>query len=929
MNRFLWLFLVFFTPFVTRAQSKQTSLQITRIACEYQESPLGIDVASPRLSWQTASDARNQRQTAYQILVADDAKALAADKGNVWDSGKKSSEESIQIPYSGKPLQAAHVYYWKVKVWDKDGKPSAWSKPASWQMGLLTQADWGKARWIALEEMPEADRVVPGVHSLEGEKGLKMGKHALPQFRKTVALTKPLKKATAFISGLGHYEMNLNGQKVGDHFLDPGWTNYDQLSLYATYDLTTSLKKGTNVFGVMLGNGFYNIPSERYRKLLIAYGYPKMIFKLLLEYENGSTEEVVSDQSWKVTASPITYSSIYGGEDYNASLAIPNWETSEYKDTDWKTPVFVKGPLRLVAQAAPAVKIMETFKPIKVSQPKPGIWIYDLGQNASGIPQITVQGAARSTVKISPGELLDDNHIVTQKTSGDPHYYVYTLKGAGSETWHPQFTYYGFRYLQIEGAVPEGEPNPQGLPVLKDVKGLHVRSSAPRVSEFYCSNELYNQIHRLIDWAIKSNTVSVFTDCPHREKLGWLEEAYLMANSLSYNYDEVRLYQKVINDMKTDQLENGMIPDIAPEFPLFGGGFRDSPEWGSAGVMIPWHLYQWYGDKKALEGSYDMMKKYVGFLEGAAKNNIVTLGLGDWYDLGPKDPGESQLTPRGITATATYYYDLTILAKAAQLLGKTDDVARYQQLAEGVKKAFNDKFFDKEKKQYGTGSQTANAMPLYLDMVEPTYRKEVLANLLESLKKGNYSLTAGDIGFRYLMQVLEKEGASEIIYKMTNRNDVPGYGFQLSKGATALTESWAALRYVSNNHFMLGHLMEWLYSGMGGIRQDEKAVAFKSIVIRPELVGDVKETKTSFQSPYGTIASAWTRQGANVEMQVEIPVNTTATIYVPANDLASVTEGGKAISGSKDIKVLRTEKDRVILSVGSGKYHFKSTLTAK
>ncbi|RRB01214.1 glycoside hydrolase family 78 protein [Larkinella rosea] len=904
---------------------------LTRLRCDYRDNPLGIERRQPRLSWQLVSDIRGQKQTAYRILVSDNPKLLAANQGDFWDSGKQVSDQSIQVVYEGKPLRASRLYFWKVQTWDKDGQPSAWSKTASWQMGLLTPADWGKAQWIALEDLPASERIVPFVHNPVSKKPLgdrKSAQNALPQFRKEFTLKKPLKRATAFISGLGHYELSLNGQRVKDHFIDPGWTNYDQYALYATYDLTPSLAKGTNVVSVLLGNGFYNIPVERYRKIVGSFGYPKLICKLQLEYIDGTQEEVVTDQSWKVTKSPITYSSIYGGEDWNATLEQTGWMSAGYDDSNWQIPLVVQGPPRLHSQTAPPVKIMETFAPVRITEPKAGIFVVDLGQNMSGIPQISVRGKTGSVVRITPGELLGNDSLVTQQATGDPHFYQYTLKGSGTETWQPRFTYYGFRYLQIEGAVPDQRlvstvSNPPGdLPVLTAVKGLHIRGSAETVGTFSCSNELFNRIDRLIDWAIKSNMVSTLTDCPHREKLGWLEETHLMSGSARYTYDLATLLPKIIQDMQSAQLANGLIPDIAPEYTAFVSGFRDSPEWGSAGAILPWYTYQWYGDKSILLDSYDMMKKYVNYLGTKASDHILTHGLGDWCDLGPKPPGESQLTPKGITATATYYYDLTILEKTARLLRKTADADHYRQLAESVKQAFNRKYYDAEKGYYGSGSQTSNAMPIYMNLVTPENKAAVTASLLKSLQENNYSLTAGGIGFRYLLLALTKVDASDAIYAMNNRSDVPGYGYQLAHGATALTESWPALRFVSNNHFMLGHLMEWLYSGLGGIQQDENVPGFKAIVIKPEVVGDITHTNVRYVSPYGPIRSEWKKTGSQLELTVSIPANTTATVFLPASTADRISESGKSLENRNDIKVLRTENGKSGLGIGSGTYVF-------
>jgi hypothetical protein len=533
-----------------------------------------------------------------------------------------------------------------------------------------------------------------------------------------------------------------------------------------------------------------------------------------------------------------------------------------------------------------------------------------------------VKGKKGDQITFRPAELITDDGLITQDAVGAPVYFNYTLKGEGTETWQPQFTYYGFRYIQVEGAVPQREANPNNLPVIMGIESLHTRNAAAKTGSFFCSNHLFNRTDTLINWAIKSNMASVFTDCPHREKLGWLEEVHLMGSSIKYNYDIASLGRKVVKDMINAQTEDGLTPDIAPEFVHFEGGFRDSPEWGSNGIIFPWYLYEWYGDKQVLTEAYPMMQRYADYLLKKSDNYILSYGLGDWFDIGPKNPGESQLTPKGVTATAIFYYDLCILNKVAKVLGNVQDARRYEDISEKIKAAFNKTFFDKNTGQYATGSQTANAMAVYMDLVEPQYKNAVLENIVKDIRERKNSLTAGDIGYRYLVRVLEDNGRSDVIFDMNSRSDVPGYGFQLAHGATSLTESWQAYRFVSNNHFMLGHLMEWFYSGLGGIMQTKNSIGFQHIDIRPEPVGDVTNAETTYLSPYGTISTKWKKTNETFELNTKIPVNTTATIYLPASKRSEITESGKPITKKDDVKILKYEQGKVLIAVGSGDYNF-------
>ncbi|UEG52858.1 glycoside hydrolase family 78 protein [Mucilaginibacter daejeonensis] len=930
INKIIILFLLL--PFVALAQD----LKVGKLQCEYKSDPQGIEEASPKLSWQLQSTGHNIIQTSYRVLVASNKTLLDQNKGDVWDSKKVSSSASIQVGYAGKPLASARTYYWKVMVWDNQQHTSAWSKPAHWQMGLPSKADWKGAQWIAYDRLPDSSKITPLIH-LRGPKKLGPANDVLPLLRKEFKVTKAVKRATIYISGLGHFELSINGQKTGDHFLDPGWTGYDKQALYVPFDVTDQIKQGSNAIGVMLGNGFYFIPRDaRYRKLTGAYGYPKMICRLVTEYTDGTTDNVISDQSWTTAPGPITYTSIYGGEDYNANLEQPGWDKPGFNDARWKKAMVVEGVPQLDAQIAEPLKVFEQFAPKTVKELGPGVTgqatkskdptfkpkmmtnrvLYDFGQNLSGIVRITVKGKRGDTVRIYPAELLTKEGTIDQKGSGNPHYYDYILKGTGEETWQPRFTYYGFRYAQVENAVSSGSANPHQLPVITAIKSLHTRNASAIVGNFSCSNELFNRTFKLIDWAIKSNMASVFTDCPHREKLGWLEEAHLVGGSIRYIYDIANLSRKCINDMQVAQTPEGLVPEIAPEFTNFGGIFRDSPEWGSNSIILPWYVYQWYGDKKVLADSYPMMERYLIYLNGMAKDNILSQGLGDWFDIGPKSPGLSQNTPQGITATAIYYYDLQIIAQIARLLGKSADAVRYEKLAGEVKTSFNKSFFDASTKQYGTGSQTANAIAMYCGLLDAKDKAAVLDNIVKDIRTRNNALTAGDIGYRYLLRVLDDNGRSDVIFEMNNRSDVPGYGYQLAKGATALTESWQALPGVSNNHLMLGHLMEWFYSGLAGIKQPDDAtgIGFRHIEIRPEPVGDVTFAKASYNSPYGMISSDWKKEGKKFVLDVEIPANARASVHLPANKGDKVQMNGKPVAAAwKDGKAE--------LKVGSGRYH--------
>ena len=902
---------------------------VSELRCEQSQRPLAVDPAGPRLSWQLNADRRGCLQSAYRILVADSPVALADDNGNVWDSGKVFSDRSVLVPYGGPALQPGKAYCWKVQAWDADGNLSPWSLPASFGTGLMSMQDWNGAKWIAMEPDVDSLKCIEGNTGKWKDGGPVFDKpvapYKLPQLRREFTATKPVKRAMAYICGLGQFEMFLNGEKVGDHFLDPAWTKFDKEAQYVAFDITGELRDGKNAVGVMLGNGYYHTPHGRYLKLLFSYGAPKMICKLQIEYADGTAQTVVSDDKWRASESPVTFSSIYGGEDYDASAVQPGWAEPGFDDRKWKKAVLTQGAgVKLIPQISEPLKVMERIPTVRRFRAANGNWVYDLGQNASGIVQLTVRAVTPQSIKLIPGELINDDSTVNQRASGAPFYPVYTARGDGSsETWHPQFTYYGFRYVEVEGAVPAGESNPGALPEVIDITGLHTRNSAAQVGTFACSDPLFNKIHTLIDWAVRSNMASVLTDCPHREKLGWLEVTHLMGGSIQYRYDISRLYAKQVNDMRTAQHANGMVPTIAPQYVTFSPDFIDTPEWGSAFVIIPWNLYEWYGDLAPLRDNYERMKRYVDYLGSRADNHIVAYGLGDWYDIGPDRPGYAQLTSNGVTATAIYYQDVKILERVARLLGKEADVRKYAALASDIKRAFNEKFFDKKTLKYDRDSQTANSIALHMDLVEPQYKAVVRQNLIDDIRRRGNALTAGDVGYRYVLRALEENDASEVIYDMNSRYDVPGYGYQLAHGATCLTESWQAYREVSNNHCMLGHLMEWLYSGLGGIRQSPGSAGYKEIVIRPQVVGDIHSAAVSFRSPYGLIRSEWSDSPQQYRQRVEIPANTTALVYLPAVDPAAVSESGVPLGEVPGLSVRERGKDYLAVAVGSGIYDFR------
>ncbi len=764
------------------------------------------------------------------------------------------------------------------------------------------------------------------------------------RFRKDVSVKPALIRAVIHVSGLSAYELTVNGKKIGNYLLTPGWTDYTKTVLYDTYDITRQLKAGPNTLGILTGNSVYNIQPDtlRYVKFITTFGPAKAIAQLQLTYADGSVEVVRTDKTWQVAPGPITYSNLYGGEDYDANRAELGWANPGGDSpgfaakTPWVSAIETAGPggtLRGLSGAAPPIVAIDSIAPVRVTKLNDSLWIYDFGQNAAMMPRLTVTGPRGSAVRLIPSELLGNDGRVDRRSATQdgvrPAWWQYTLSGRSQESWFPKFFYQGARYLQVElrPATTGGE-----LPKIGQLTDVIVHSSAAPVGRFETANPLFNQIYTLVRWAQRSNMMSFMTDCPQREKMGWLEENQLNGPSLRYNFDLARLFRKTMNDMADAQLPNGFVPNIAPEYFIAGPSdlsnpFRNSVEWGSSFIIVPWQQYLFSGDISLLERYYDRMTRYVDFLSSQAKNNIIQTGLGDWYDIGPREPWGSQLTPVAFTGTAIYYYDNWIMGQIAQTLGKQADAERFRKAAEAIRVAFNREFYKPETGLYATGSQTCSAMPLFFGLVEPQNRPKLLNALVTDIQQRNNSFTSGEVGYRFLLRALADEGRSDVIYAMNNQSDKPGYGYQIKMGATSLTEKWDAGvgSFGSQNHFMSGQINEWFFSGLAGINPDETGVGFRKIIIKPTLVDGLNWVKGSFASISGPVVSEWQRTANQVNLTVSIPPNTTATVYVPTDKATSVTESGKPVAHANGIQFIRQEKGYVVCRIGSGTYQFRAT----
>jgi alpha-L-rhamnosidase len=883
----------------TFAPTSAAPPQVDRLRCEYLENPLGIDVAKPRLNWLMRSDQRGQRQTAYQVLVATTPKLLQQDRGDLWDTGRVDSDRSLQIEYAGKPLASHLRCWWKVRVWDKDGQPTAWSMPAFWSMGILDPAEW-HAKWIVYTKDFPYD--VEWTQSASS-----------PVFRKSFKIDQPIRSATVSVCGLGFYELHLNGGKVGDHVLDPAFTRYDKRALYVTYDVTDRLKQGENAIGAMLGNGWYNSHTRCEWNFDKApwRDRPRLLLQLRVVLADGTEQTIVSDDSWHATIGPVIRDAIRNGEVYDARREMPGWDSPGFDDSSWATPEVVSAPKGILrAQMLPPAKVMRTITPVSVAEPKPGVFIVDMGQNIAGWAQLRVAGPAGTRVvmrygeRLAPDGTLDTAEIGKFIYKGPFQTNTYILKGQGEELWESRFTYHGFRYFEVTGFP--------GKPSVENFRGRIVHTAFPDAGSFECSNDLLNRIQRLTLGAYRGNFVDGYpTDCPHREKNGWTGDAHIAAEQAMFNFDNAAAYRKWMNDFDDALLPDGMLPGIVPSSG-WGYAWGNGPSWDSAYLLIPWHLYEYCGDTRVLADHYDGMRRYVDNMTARAKNHLVDHGLSDW--LSPKTE-----TPAVVTSSAYYYVDARIVANVATMLGKTDDAKKYNDLADAIRRSYNAALY-KGGGIYANGSQTALSCPVYQGLVDPKEKDRVVAELAANVHRANDHLDTGFLGTKYLLHTLSANGRHDLAYRITTQTTPPSWGAWLHRDATTLWEDWGDGS--SRNHIAFGDISAWFYETLGGINIDPQRPAFKHIIIRPRPVGDLKWASAVHESLYGAIACRWRVEEKGLALSVTIPANTTAEVHVPARSEQSVTEGAQPASKAPGVKFLRMEAGAAVFEVLSGKYHF-------
>ena len=1064
------------------------------LRCEYLVNPLGIDETQPRLSWTTQSTGRAKAQSAYRILVASDLKRLDRDTGDLWDSGKVMSNRSIQIAYDGVPLKSQMQCCWKVRVWDKDGEPSAWSKPAYWTMGLLSQDDW-KARWIAFDasrKRPEGaqkldlskakwiwypegnaaagasigtryfrtefvisqgrevvsatcavtadnsfkmflngrrirngdnfkqvvtgdvkEYLLPGKNVLaieaknegdapnpagvlallriqlaDGNSGIvasdntwRASESAGPDWmnvefdarnwpnaravgaygaapwgdltvvsgelflppaqylRKQFSLEKSIKRATLYASAFGNYELHVNGRQVGDAYFTPGWTDYNVRVYYNTFDVTGLLRRGFNVVGGVLADGWYS-GHIGWMHIRDHYGKnPRFMAQLHVEYVDGTSETIVTNKTWTAATGPIIEGDFLMGETYDARREMPDWSTASFDGSKWQPVNVVEATATAPAvEAYPSVLVrqFQQIKPVTIAEPEPGAYVYNMGTNFAGFVRLKVANAqpGQKIVLRFAERLNPDGTIYTTNLRGARATDAYICKGKGIEVWQPRFTFHGFQYVEVTGYP--------GKPDLDTVLGVELTSSTPVAGSFECSDTLANTLYRNICQTQRANFIDIPTDCPQRdERLGWMGDAQIYVRTATYNTDVSAFFTKWLVDVEDAQLENGGFSDVSPRKVAIGGG---TAAWGDAGVICPWTIYKVYGDTRVLAKHYGAMQKWIEYCKGTSQGLLRPAeGYGDWLSIQAD-------TPKDVLATAYFARSTKLVAEIAAVLGKKDDAQKYDQLFENIRQAFNDAYVAQDGRIKGD-TQTVYVLALAFDLLpnssmgvppmnqdhgqdaRATKREMAVKHLVDNIRDRNWRLSTGFVGTKDLMATLTRFGATDVAYHLFHNESFPSWGFSIKHGATSIWERWDG--WTPENgfqdagmnsfaHYSFGAVAEWMFKTIGGI--DTDGPAYQRIVIHPQPGGRISWARTGYNSIQGKIATDWKVQDGEFSLDVTIPTNTVATVYIPAKDAAAVREGLKPATNTAGVKFIEMQGHDAVFEVGSGRYKFKSQM---
>jgi len=887
----------------------QISLQNT--TCEMLVNPLGIDVVKPRFAWHIISGERNVMQTAYQILVASSLEKLNANEGDLWDSGKVGTQESIHVIYNGKTLTSRMRCYWKVKTWTNAGQ-SSWSSSNSFSMGLLYYKDWPKG-WIGF------DRAFPW-DNIKTDSRL-----SARYFRKEFQSTKEIKYATASIIGLGLYELYINGKKVGNDVLAPTATDYTKNVKYNTFDVTSYIRNGKNAVGAVLGNGrFFAMRQHNKPYKVKTFGFPKMLLNINIVYTDGTTANIDTDDSWKGTADgPIRTNNEYDGEEYDATKEMPGWNAVGFDDSKWLKAEFVQEPMGTYeAQMNENIKVMNTLKPVSITKISGGRYILDMGQNMVGWLQLKVKGKKGQQIKLRFAESLQENgELFTTNLRDAKCTDLYTLKGAAQETWEPTFVYRGFRYVELSGYTNQ--------PLLSDFTGKMIYDNIKTVGTFETSDALTNQIFKNAWWGIAGNYKGIPLDCPQRnERQPWLGDRGAVAQGENFVFDNGRFYAKWLQDIRNSQKEDGAIPDVAPAFWRY---YSDNMTWPGTMLLITEMLYKQTGDASVVRDNYPAMKKWLAYMQDRyMKDYILTKdSYGDWcmppvtIEAGRGKSADKKY-PSALISTAYYYHFTQLMMQFSKIIDREEDIKEFELLGDKIAAAFNQKYYNDNKGYYAENALTDNIIPLYFGMVPEKQVDKVFKNIaytVEVTNKGH--LSNGLIGIQWLMRCLNNYGRPDLAFTVATKKTYPSWGYMIDHGATTIWELWngdtAAPKMNSQNHvMMLGDLLIWYYENLAGIKAE--GAAFKKIIMKPEMISGLNSVTASYNSAYGLIKSSYSKTANQFNWKITIPPNTTALVYIPANNRDEVSE---KLATKKDLKFVKMEDNRAIYEIGSGDYSFQ------
>ncbi|MEI8245157.1 MAG: family 78 glycoside hydrolase catalytic domain [Lentisphaerota bacterium] len=904
-----------------------------KLLVEFDPSPDALDIPDPRFSWALPVKGRLQKQTGYRILVASSSDLLAEDRADLWDSGEVQSSQSINIYYAGRPLASDKDYFWKVKIGDSSGQSGSFSQIGKFSTALLNPGDW-KALWIGCGKTDEivadvdtftSKQIHPDVMRIEPDL-------RSPLLRKEFSLTKPVRRARAFVCGLGLYELRLNGHKGGSRVLTPSRTDYRKTAYYDTYDISAKLKAGLNVLGIILGNGFFNSPKKFWDWRMQWYGSPRVICQLHIEYMDGTLAVLVTDNSWKTAFAPIMFNCVFDGEDYDARQEQPGWDSPGFDDCKWTAANVVAAPGGKLASAMhdPST-IVQTVRSVSISQPQPDLYVYDMGQNFAGWVRLNVKGACGTKVKMRYAESINnDGMIVPVGVRAEDNY---ILKGDDSEIYEPRFTYHGFQYVEVSGFP--------GTPSLDSLEGCFVHNAVPLTGAFDCGNELINRIHACTVQTQRNNLQSgVPTDCPQRgERLGWGADGWIPAEESMLNFHMPRFYAKWMRDFRDSQTSAGLVGMIVPR-----AGVEEDLVWSCAYVFIPWEQYRHYGDLRILANHYDSLVKYMDYLENQGRAEIKARPIGT-NPLSESAGQESQLKghlqrsqwgdhlalAEGFSgrsglpfciSTAFYFRDACVMEQIANALGSTGDARKYARLANNIRDAFNQKFLNKALKYYDDGSQASQAFVIDFGLSPTDYEEDVFNRILNDLAQHQWHLTTGYPGTKSLIDALTAKGRPDIVWKLANQTGFPSWHDMIKDKRTTLNEHWEPSRG-SHNHVALGAPLDaWFFTVLAGIQCDDACPGYEKIVIKPYIPEDLDWVTASIDTIRGVIKSAWKKENGNLNIKVTIPANSSARLYIPISDRSEIKESGKAAAESEGVQYISTENGCAIFDVGSGEYDF-------